>query len=356
MPAGVTTLYFETEREDDLRRVGYSKERRVDPRVIVGLLVDRAGFPPLQVGCWEGNKAETTTIIPIAEAFQQAHGIAELVIVADAGMLSAANLAALNEAGVGFIVGARQVRAPGDLEAHLALGTGRPRRWPAHQAPSPPNEAAAPRSGTRPSRPSPSGPRPPTRARGEPSGPCSKKRAARDHQTLTAQANRARAARRRPEATQTHQGHAVCLPPTPVTRPWTRPAWPEPGPWWGLKGYTTFHPVPPDGRRRGRLLVPRAVARPSSPLRISKHDLSARPRLPPHPPGDLGPPDRGHDRPDRRPPPPGHHRDNHHQNRREPRGLQDVTTNLNGHHLTTTDPLTPQAEKILTALNIPTEH
>ena len=77
----VTTLYFEAEREDDLRRVGYSKERRVDPQVIVGLLVDRHGFP-LQVGCWEGNKAETTTIIPIAEAFQAAHGIAELVIVA----------------------------------------------------------------------------------------------------------------------------------------------------------------------------------------------------------------------------------------------------------------------------------
>ena len=50
MPAGVTTLYFEAEREDDLRRVGYSKERRVDPQVIVGLLVDRHGFP-LQVGC-----------------------------------------------------------------------------------------------------------------------------------------------------------------------------------------------------------------------------------------------------------------------------------------------------------------
>ncbi len=45
----VTTLYFEAEKEDDLRRVGYSKERRVDPQVVVGLLVDRAGFP-LEVG------------------------------------------------------------------------------------------------------------------------------------------------------------------------------------------------------------------------------------------------------------------------------------------------------------------
>ena len=118
MPAGVTTLYFEAEREDDLRKVGYSKERRVDPQVIVGLLVDRAGFP-LQVGCWEGNKAETTTIIPIAEAFQAAHGIEDLIIVADAGMLSAANLTALDDARLRFIVGARTTRAPGDLEAHF---------------------------------------------------------------------------------------------------------------------------------------------------------------------------------------------------------------------------------------------
>jgi hypothetical protein len=41
----VTTLYFEADNEDDLRKVGYSKARRVDPQIVVGLLVDRAGFP-----------------------------------------------------------------------------------------------------------------------------------------------------------------------------------------------------------------------------------------------------------------------------------------------------------------------
>jgi len=46
----VTTLYFETEKEDELRKVGYSKERRGDPQIIVGLLVDRACFP-LKTGC-----------------------------------------------------------------------------------------------------------------------------------------------------------------------------------------------------------------------------------------------------------------------------------------------------------------
>jgi len=62
-----TTLYFEAENEDELRRVGYSKERRVDPQIVVGLLVDRSGFP-LEIGCYEGNKAETATIVPIVKA------------------------------------------------------------------------------------------------------------------------------------------------------------------------------------------------------------------------------------------------------------------------------------------------
>jgi hypothetical protein len=47
----VTTLYFEAESEDDLRKVGYSKDRRVDPQIVVGLLVDRTGFP-LEIGCF----------------------------------------------------------------------------------------------------------------------------------------------------------------------------------------------------------------------------------------------------------------------------------------------------------------
>ncbi len=113
----VTTLYFEAENEDTLRKVGYSKERRVDPQIVVGLLVDRTGFP-LEIGCFEGNKAETLTILPMIRAFQARHHLAGMVVVADAGMLSHTNLRALDDAGLHFIVGSRQTRAPLDLESH----------------------------------------------------------------------------------------------------------------------------------------------------------------------------------------------------------------------------------------------
>jgi hypothetical protein len=116
----VTTLYFEAENEDDLRKVGYSKERRVDPQIVVGLLVDRTGFP-LEIGCFEGNTAETTTLVPIITAFRARHDLGDtpMVIAADAGMLSATNLTALDEAGLGFIVGSRSVKAPIDLASHF---------------------------------------------------------------------------------------------------------------------------------------------------------------------------------------------------------------------------------------------
>ncbi len=114
----VTTLYFEAEHEDGLRKVGYSKERRVDPQILVGLLVDRQGFP-LEIGCFEGNKAEKHTILPVISQFRARHGTENFAVVADAGMLSAANLAALDAAGCSFIVGSRLTKAPIDLESHF---------------------------------------------------------------------------------------------------------------------------------------------------------------------------------------------------------------------------------------------
>lgn len=118
----VTTLYFEAEDEDDLRKVGMSKERRVDPQIVVGLLVTPGGFP-LEVHAFTGNTGETTTLLPVLRSFQDRHGVKDIVVVADAGMLSASNLNALEDAGFSFIVGSRISKAPDDLIEHFTIGT-----------------------------------------------------------------------------------------------------------------------------------------------------------------------------------------------------------------------------------------
>ena len=86
----VTTLYFETDAGDGFREPGFSKERRLEPQITVGLLTDATGFP-LTVRAFEGNKAETATMVPVINAFKAAHQLSEVTVVADAGMISEAN-------------------------------------------------------------------------------------------------------------------------------------------------------------------------------------------------------------------------------------------------------------------------
>ena len=121
-----TTLHFQAEIDEssltieaEPRRVGRSKEHRVDPQVQVGLLVDAGGFP-LDVYMFPGNAAETKTLVPVIERFLAAHpAVTDLVVVADAGLLSAANLNALEDHHLHFIVGSRTSRAPYDLAAYF---------------------------------------------------------------------------------------------------------------------------------------------------------------------------------------------------------------------------------------------
>jgi DDE family transposase len=97
----VSTLYFETDAGDGFREPGFTEERRLEPQITIGLLTGQDGFP-LMVSAFEGNKAETKTMLPVIEAFMAAH---QLPVVADAGMISEANQKAIEAAGLSFILG-----------------------------------------------------------------------------------------------------------------------------------------------------------------------------------------------------------------------------------------------------------
>jgi hypothetical protein len=102
----VSTLYFETDAGDGFRESGFSKERRLEPQITIGLLTGQDGFP-LMVSAFEGNKAETRTMLPVIEAFMAAHQLPDVTVVADAGMVSEANQKQIEAAGLSFILGAR---------------------------------------------------------------------------------------------------------------------------------------------------------------------------------------------------------------------------------------------------------
>lgn len=103
----VTTLYFEIDQEDELRKNGFSKDgKHQNPQIVLGLLVGLDGYP-LAYEIFEGNKFEGHTMIPVIERFRSKYDLPSPIVIADSGLLSKNNICELREKGYEFILGAR---------------------------------------------------------------------------------------------------------------------------------------------------------------------------------------------------------------------------------------------------------
>lgn len=103
----MTTLYFESEDEDDLRKIGFSKDGKFQhPQIMLGLLVGKQGLP-IGYDIFEGNTFEGHTLLPTLEKIQKKYGFGKPIVVADAAMMSTKNLENLGQAKYHFIIGAR---------------------------------------------------------------------------------------------------------------------------------------------------------------------------------------------------------------------------------------------------------
>ena len=100
-------MYFEIEQEDELRKTGFSKEgKHQQPQIVLGLLVSTGGYP-LAYEIFEGNTFEGHTMLPVLEAFKIKYKLKELVVIADAGLMSSGNIADLQSKNYQYIIGAR---------------------------------------------------------------------------------------------------------------------------------------------------------------------------------------------------------------------------------------------------------
>lgn len=103
----VTTIYFETDNQDELRLSGFSKEgRHSNPQILLALLVNQDGYP-LAYEIFEGRKYEGHTMLPVIETFKKKYNLSKLVIVADSGLISRKNIADLEQLGYEYIIGER---------------------------------------------------------------------------------------------------------------------------------------------------------------------------------------------------------------------------------------------------------
>jgi len=103
----VTTLYFETFQEDELRKNGFSKDNKSQqPQIVVALMVTKEGFP-IAYEVSSGNTFVGHTIIPVVKKFIKTNAVKNFTVVADAAMISTENILQLNENKINYIVGAR---------------------------------------------------------------------------------------------------------------------------------------------------------------------------------------------------------------------------------------------------------
>lgn len=115
----MTTLYFEAEDEDDLRKTGFSKDgKHSNPQIFLGLLVGTGGYA-IGYDIYEGNIFEGHTLIPFLEKISAKFNLNKPIVVADAGLLSTENIKALEAKEYEYILGARIKNEPDKIKKQI---------------------------------------------------------------------------------------------------------------------------------------------------------------------------------------------------------------------------------------------
>ena len=87
----VTNYYFETDKIEDFRKKGISKEHRPNPIVQMGLFMDNKGLP-ITYQLFPGNTNDCLTYRPNLGRIKKDYGLGKVVVVADKGMTTGDNI------------------------------------------------------------------------------------------------------------------------------------------------------------------------------------------------------------------------------------------------------------------------
>ncbi len=122
----LTSTFFEgavaPSRRFPSRAFGHSRDHRPDrPQVVVGLLTSGDGIP-IAHHVFAGNTADITTLPQVLGDLQARFGVGRTTLVCDRGLISEANIAAVEQAGCDWVLATRLHHRP-DVAAVLAAAT-----------------------------------------------------------------------------------------------------------------------------------------------------------------------------------------------------------------------------------------
>jgi transposase len=105
----ITSTYFEGQGPEELARHGYSRDgKSQNVQVVVGLVMV-AGWP-IAHHVWAGNRVDGATVGEVVRDLVDRFAFRRVLFVGDRGMVSEANLEALQAEGHGYLVGLRRRR------------------------------------------------------------------------------------------------------------------------------------------------------------------------------------------------------------------------------------------------------
>lgn len=119
----VTNYYFETEKQDDTRKGGWSKEHRRDPIIQMGLAMDSKGIP-MAYKTFPGNKHDSETYIPSLKLIKKEYGVKRAVVVADKGLNCGDNIVFSQALGDGYIFSQSVTGGSDNLKEYVLDGNG----------------------------------------------------------------------------------------------------------------------------------------------------------------------------------------------------------------------------------------
>ena len=103
-----TSLSFVGAGGKTLGQRGYSKDHRPDlMQMIVGVVIDADGRPVCSE-MWPGNTADVGVLVPVIDRLRARFAIGRVCVMADRGMISGPTIAALEERGLEYVLGARE--------------------------------------------------------------------------------------------------------------------------------------------------------------------------------------------------------------------------------------------------------
>ncbi|MCC7570584.1 IS1634 family transposase, partial [Candidatus Micrarchaeota archaeon] len=119
----VTNYYFETDRQDEMKKKGMSKEHRPDPIVQMGLLMDTKGIPVLY-DIFPGNTNDCATLMPVLDKVKKAYEVGRTIVVADKGINTADNIAFSLAKGDGYVYSQTVRGGNKELKDYVLDGSG----------------------------------------------------------------------------------------------------------------------------------------------------------------------------------------------------------------------------------------